>query len=180
MKPPATFETPRLRLRPPDADDAAAIFMTWAQDATVSRYMNWRPHRSLDDTRVFLHYCAEGWEHGGPFNWVIALPENGPPIGTIELRPQGHRLEMGYVLARSWWGRGFMTEVARGLVEWALAQPEVHRVWAVCDVENTASARVLEKVGMEREGKLRRWASHPNVSVAPRDCWCYARVKETT
>jgi len=138
MKPPATFETPRLRLRPPDADDAAAIFMTWAQDATVSRYMNWRPHRSLDDTRVFLHYCAEGWEHGGPFNWVIALPENGPPIGTIELRPQGHRLEMGYVLARSWWGRGFMTEVARGLVEWALAQPEVHRVWAVCDVENTA------------------------------------------
>ena len=63
MKPPATVETPRLRLRPPDADDAAAIFMTWAQDATVSRYTNWRPHRSLDDTRVFLHYCAEGWEH---------------------------------------------------------------------------------------------------------------------
>ena len=49
-----------------------------------------------------------------------------------------------------------MTEVVRAVTDWALAQPEVHRVWAVCDVENLASARVMEKAGMAREGKLRR------------------------
>ena len=73
-----------------------------------------------------------------------------------------------------------MTEVVRAVADWALAQPEVHRVWAVCDVDNLASARVLEKAGMECEGRLRRWFLHPNVSAAPRDCWCYARVKEAS
>jgi ribosomal-protein-alanine N-acetyltransferase len=53
-------------------------------------------------------------------------------------------------------------------------------VWAVCDVDNLASARVLEKAGMGREGRLRRWVLHPNVSAAPRDCWCYAHVKEAS
>jgi RimJ/RimL family protein N-acetyltransferase len=64
--------------------------------------------------------------------------------------------------------------------DWVLAQPEIHRVWAVCDVDNLASARVMEKSGMEREGRLRRWAVHPNLSGGPRDFWCYSRVKEAS
>jgi ribosomal-protein-alanine N-acetyltransferase len=177
MKPPTTFETARLRLRPARPEDAPVIFETWAQDAEVSRYVTWPPHRSIDDTREFLRYCAAGWEKNGPFVWVIVPRETSGPVGTIELRPQGHRVELGYVLARPYWGRGFMSEVVRVLVDWALSQPDVHRVWAVCDVENHASARVLEKAGMEREGTLRRWAT-VNVSPLSRDALCYARVKE--
>jgi len=63
----------------------------------------------------------------------------------IELRPSGHRAEIGYVLGRPWWGQGFMTEAARAVVEWGLAQPAMFRVWAVTDVDNVASARVLER-----------------------------------
>lgn len=99
------------------------------------------------------------------------------PIGMIELRMQGHRAEIGYVLARSYWGRGYMTEAARAVVYWALSQTGVFRVWAVCDVENVASARVLEKLGMRREGTLSRWIIHPNISEQPRDCYCYAVTK---
>jgi ribosomal-protein-alanine N-acetyltransferase len=86
-------------------------------------------------------------------------------------------MELGYVLARRWWGQGFATEAAEAVVAWALAQEEVHRVWAVCDVDNVASARVLEKIGMHREGRLASWAVMPNLGGVPRDCWCYARVK---
>jgi RimJ/RimL family protein N-acetyltransferase len=179
MRPPATIETARLRLRPAIMDDAPVIFATWAQDPEVCRYVTWPPHRSVDDTRDFLRRCVEGWEKNGPFTWGIALRENGCLVGTIELRPQGHRVELGYVLARAHWGLGFMSEAVRALVEWALDQPDVHRVWAVCDVDNVASARVLEKSGMAREGKLRRWST-ANVSPVPRDCWCYARVKEAS
>jgi RimJ/RimL family protein N-acetyltransferase len=50
-------------------------------------------------------------------------------------------------------------------------------VWAVTDVDNHASARVLEKIGMQREGLLRRWLVHPSLSPEPRDCWCFARVR---
>ena len=67
-----------------------------------------------------------------------------------------------------------MTEAARVIVDWVLKQEGIYRVWAFCDVENLASARVLEKVGMQKEGVLRRWMIHPNVSDEPRDCYCYA------
>jgi len=70
-----------------------------------------------------------------------------------------------------------MPEAAQAVVEWALAQPSIYRVWAVCDVDNLASARVLEKIGMQREGLLHRHIIHPNISAAPRDCWCFAKVK---
>jgi ribosomal-protein-alanine N-acetyltransferase len=75
-------------------------------------------------------------------------------VGTVGLRVQGHRVELGYVLARPYWGQDLATEAARAVVDWAIARPEVHRVWAVCDLDNHASARVLEKVGMERKGRL--------------------------
>ena len=70
-----------------------------------------------------------------------------------------------------------MTEALEPLVNWAIAQPDIYRVWAVCDIENLASARVLEKLGMTREGRLHRWLVHPNISDEPRDCFCYAKVK---
>lgn len=57
------------------------------------------------------------------------------------------------------------------------AVPSVSRVWAVCDVENRASARVLEKIGMRFEGILARWSIHPNLSDEPRDCRGYARLR---
>jgi [ribosomal protein S5]-alanine N-acetyltransferase len=177
MKPPATIETPRLRLRTPVMDDAEAIFTTYARDSEATRYVSFRTHRSADEARDYLRRCAAGWAGGGPFTWVIALREEGRLAGAIDIRPEGHRVELGYILGRAYWGRGYMTEVVCAVADWALAQPEVHRVWAVCDVDNLASARVLEKAGMEREGRLRRWGVHPNLSATPRDYWCYARVK---
>ena len=53
----------------------------------------------------------------------------------------------------------------------------IFRIWAVCDLDNFASARVLEKAGMQREGVLRRYILHPNISSEPRDVYCYATVR---
>lgn len=61
--------------------------------------------------------------------------------------------------------------------EAALGEPGIFRVWAICNHENRASARVMEKIGMQREGLLRRGVLHPNVSAEPRDCWLYSRVR---
>ena len=59
---------------------------------------------------------------------------------------------------------------------WAMRQDDIWRIGAVCDVENRASARVMEKAGLEREGILRRWIIHPNVGSEPLDCFSYAMV----
>ncbi len=54
---------------------------------------------------------------------------------------------------------------------------DIWRFGDVCDVENVASARVMETAGLTREGVLRRWAVHPNLGDAPRDCWSFAKVR---
>jgi RimJ/RimL family protein N-acetyltransferase len=158
-------------------DDALAIFTQYAQDAEITKYLPWRSHQTLDVTHDFLQRCLTVWEQGTAFPWVITQKEDGRLLGMIELRIRGHLADLGYVVARQYWGQGFASEATKAVVDWALAQSEIYRVWAVCDVENQASARVLEKVGMQLEGRLRRWSIHPNISETPRDCWCYAKVK---
>ena len=70
-----------------------------------------------------------------------------------------------------------MTEALRAAARWAMGEPDIWRIGAVCDVENCASARVMEKAGLEREGILHRWIIHPNVGSEPRDCFSYAMVR---
>ena len=87
-------------------------------------------------------------------------------------------MQFGYCLARDAWGQGFATEAASQFVTTALEQPELWRVQAFCDLDNPASARVLEKAGLTLEGTLRRHMVLPNLSDTPRDMLCYARVRE--
>jgi RimJ/RimL family protein N-acetyltransferase len=177
MRPPETFETPRLTLRMPVITDAEAIFSCYAQDAEVAKYMIWRPHENVEETREFVRRCMLGWEDGSAYPWIITRNEDGSLIGMIESRIKGFGLNIGYVLARAHWGRGYMPEAARAIVDWGLSQNAIFRIWALCDVDNLASARVMEKIGMEKEGILRRCIIHPNVSDDPRDVYCYSIIK---
>ena len=70
-----------------------------------------------------------------------------------------------------------MSEALSSLVDWALAQPHIWRASAYCDADNSASARVMQKAGMEFEGVLRRYEVFPNVSSEPRDCLMYAKAR---
>jgi ribosomal-protein-alanine N-acetyltransferase len=171
-----TLETPRLRLQRPRLQDAAVIFETYASDPLVTRYLVWRPHASVAETQKFLQRCEAAWRDGSASPWVIIRRADDRLMGMIEPLMNGHRVELGYVLGRPFWGEGYMTEAAGTVAKWALEQEGIFRVWAVSDVENLASARVLEKIGMEKEGVLRRWSIHPNISQEPRDCACYAIV----
>ncbi len=117
------------------------------------------------------------WGESKAYSYVITLKDSDSAIGMIALHPDGFKIEIGYVLARPQWGKGYMTEAARAVTNWLLEQPDSYRVFAVCDVENPASARVMEKAGMIREGILHRNSIHPNVSNEPRDSYIYAIVK---
>ena len=177
MRPPELVQTERLVLRPPRISDAAAIFQSYAQDVEVTRYLTWEPHKNVQETERFLTGCVAAWEGQNRFPWVVIWREKGELAGMIEMRINNFKADVGYVVARSFWGRGVATEALRPIVEWGLGQEGIYRVWALCDAENGASARVLEKVGMQREGLLRRYSLHPNISFEPRDCYCYAAVK---
>jgi RimJ/RimL family protein N-acetyltransferase len=176
-KQPDFLKTSRLILRRPRLKDAEAIFEEYAQDIEVTRYLSWRSHRNLDDTREFLSGCAGRWESGEEFCWVLTLPADERAIGTIACRVKELDAELGYVLAKRMWGRGLMTETARAVADWAGTQESIVRVWATCDIANVRSARVMEKIGMQREGILRRRTVLPNISAEPRDCYAYSRIR---
>ncbi|NJK57865.1 MAG: GNAT family N-acetyltransferase [Pleurocapsa sp. SU_5_0] len=171
------LETSRLLLRQPVTEDAALIFEHYAQDQEVSKYMTWRPHKSICETDEYVDRCISSWADHSAFSYVVEQKENAQLIGMIEIRLNQFKADLGYVLTKSEWGKGYTPEALQALINWVLGEDEIYRIWAVCDVENAASARVMEKVGMQREGILRQWLVHPNISKEPRDCYCYAICK---
>jgi len=174
---PDTFETARLVLRPVTVVDVDAIFDSYAQDEYVARYLIWRPHRSRSETQAYVERCI-ATPSEVERTYMLVGREDNIVRGAFALRRRAPlRLDCGYALARRWWRQGLMTEVLTEIVAWALRQPSVFRIGAVCDVENIGSARVLEKAGFVREGVLHRWLVHPNISAEPRDCYSYARVR---
>ncbi|MBD2095311.1 GNAT family N-acetyltransferase [Trichocoleus sp. FACHB-591] len=174
---PKSLYTERLLLRPPRLEDANAIFQTYAQDPEVTRYLIWQPHQSITETQAFLTECLAAWHQGDRFPWIMTRAEDGQLLGMIELRLEGHRAEVGYVLARQFWGQGYVTEALRAVLKAGLALPQLYRIEAQCDVENIASARVMEKAGMMQEGVLRRFMILQNLSQEPRDVYSYALTR---
>jgi ribosomal-protein-alanine N-acetyltransferase len=176
--PPESIETPRLTLRQPHWSDASAIFEQYAHDDLVSRYLAWRTHQNLAETGAFLRSRIDEWPVGQRTSWVITLRDNDQVIGMISQRQiMPYRVSLAYVLGQAFWNQGLMTEAAQAVVNLALGRSAIYRVEAYCDVENIASARVLEKVGFQREGVLRRSGFAPNLSGEPRGSICYAKVK---
>ncbi len=76
MNPPEVIGTDRLVLRRPVIEDAEAIFSRYAQDAEVTKYLTWRPHKSIETVREFLHICVTEWNEGRWFQWVIAKKDD--------------------------------------------------------------------------------------------------------
>jgi RimJ/RimL family protein N-acetyltransferase len=176
LSPPESFETPRLRLRRPRPGDDEAVF-AYASDPAVTRLMDWPTHTDIATSRRFLDDCAEGWASGRELTWVLTLPPSDRAAGAIACRPRDETIEFGYVLHRDVQRRGLATETSRALVAWLVSVPWVRRIEATCDVENVASARVLEKAGLVRERLLPAWGARPNLGPEPRDAVLYSWVR---
>ena len=175
---PMNLNTERLLLRAPVPADAAQIFDSYARLPEVSRYMMWRPHSQLATVEDFVGECVVAFQTGSRLPYVLALAgEPHTPIGMLEARPLGHKVELGYVLAPSFWGQGLMPEAISALTNSALAEPSCFRVQAFCDVENVNSQRALKKSGFIREGRHDRFNVHPNLGAAPRPCFMYAKCR---
>jgi len=177
MKPPEKIETERLILRKPRMDDAPAMFAGWTQDPEVTYFLMRRSHKNIEQTEAILIWAITAWNGDERFPFMVILKESGGVIGMIDPHIESHKVGIGYVMSRAYQGKGYMTESARAIIEWAFQQPTIYRVYATTDMENIASRRVMEKAGMQCEGILRRYAIQPNISDEPRDSYIYAIVK---
>ena len=174
---PHSLETPRLRLRKPKASDAVSIFYNYGQDPDVAHYMIWRPHAEVKQTNDFIRGCLESWEGDDRMPYIIVRRDYHVPVGMLDARLHGHMVDIGYVLGKSEWGNGLMSEAIDMLAVKLFSCPGIYRIQATCDVENKASRRTLEKSSFKQEGMLERYTIHPNISPVPRNCFMYARCR---
>lgn len=126
---------------------------TFASDPVVCRYTGWGPN-SLDETRTFVADAAQRHED----RYDLAILHGDELIGSASVWTTiaAHQVgELGYTIRRDRWGHGYATEVAHLLVGLGFDQLGLRRLAATCDPDNAASIRVLEKVGLRREGLLR-------------------------
>ena len=153
-----TIKTNRLILRPIGLSDVDAVH-AYASNPTVTRYMLWGPN-TYKETREFVRRVRDNGraEPRRAYDFAITLTESEQLIGACGLygRDTIHRsAELGYVLAPQYWGLGYMTEAASGILDYGFGALRLHRIFAHCHPDNSASANVLKKLGMTYEGRLR-------------------------
>ena len=165
----------RLVLREFRVADARDVHV-YASDPEVVRYMDWGPNSLAETQERTVAKAARGVEADDVYSWAVTLRGEDRVIGSAEvcIESRDHRrAEFGYVFAREVWGRGLATEAALLLRDTAFGSFGVHRLYATCHPDNAASARVLEKACLQREGRLR---DHLWVRGAWRDSLLFAAV----
>ena len=150
--------TPRLRLREFVEGDWQDLF-AYQRDP---RYLRFYPSNSqFEENARRMVKMFLGYQQVQPryqFQLGITLRGNGVLIGNCGVRksmPEAPQAEIGYELNPEYWHNGYATEAAGAMVAFGFRELGLHRVWAHCIAENTASAHVLEKLGMRLEGRLR-------------------------
>lgn len=151
----AVLTTERLLLRELTEDDFDAVH-AYGSDPEVVEFVPWGPNTE-QVTRDFLERNIRKAEADPRQDFVFGVVphDTGRLVGSIGLYCNGHQAMLGYAFGREAWGRGYATEAARAMVGMAFEVLHLRRVWASCDPDNTASARVLQKCGMTLEGQLR-------------------------
>jgi ribosomal-protein-alanine N-acetyltransferase len=152
---PLRLETAHLVLRALALRDADDIF-AYAADPEVAQYTLWSAHTMVEESRRFIAWVMRG----SLMCWALIHPEHDRVIGTCFLHsfhPQHQRAEIAFNLARSYWGQGYATEAVRVVLGVGFTSYSLNRIEGTCMLDNVASARVMEKVGMRYEGILRQY-----------------------
>lgn len=177
-QPPPTLHTERLILRPLLLDDAAAV-SEGAGDKRVSRFLLQVPSPyPITLARAWVEHRIAWWSEGRGVTLAIARRTSPARlIGTVSLRrfARDRRAELGYWIAASSWKHGFATEACRAALAFGFGELELARVYAQVIVDNAASMRVLEKLGMVREGVKRQ---HIIKAGKPRDVVIYGLLRD--
>jgi len=153
---PVELKTKRLLLRPFTMSDSGDVF-EYASNPEWGRYLINIPQPfTLKDAGEFVTRFSnlDSWDKLPMFAIVL----EGKVVGEIYLNDldlQNKRAELGYSLSRVHWGNGLIPEAARAVMGWAFDTFNLNKIYSICDPRNERSLRVLEKLGMIKEGVLR-------------------------
>lgn len=171
VKLPVVLHTARLLLRPLRRDDIPALLpLIGAREVAATTLRIPHPYTPADADR-FLEYTDQVWEKGEGARFGVFLRDGERLLGGIGLQAnREHRhAELGYWIGVPFWGQGYCTEAVRELLKYGFEVLELQRIFATHFVNNPASGRILQKLGMQHEGTLRRhilkWGEYLDVEL---------------
>lgn len=174
-----TFETERLILRPFKEGDAKDMFKNYTNSELVTEFLTWKPHGELKNTENYLKFVVlPEYSKNNTYRWAVVLKEINEVIGVIDVvrsKETHFKAELGWVIGDKFWGRGIMPEAGKIVLKY-LFEEGYKRIEAVHDVRNGKSGRVMEKIGMTYEGRLKKYEVNNEGKLV--DCDIYAIVSE--
>ena len=154
----ARLRTERLLLRDFELDDWPALYDVESR-AEVAQYQSFAP-RTVAESRAYVAGACEEAKRDSreTYDLAVILVSEDRLIGRCGMGltdPNRGEGMLWYTIHPSFWGRGYATEAARGVIDFGFRELRLHRIWADCDPANVASIRVLQNLGMRQEGHLR-------------------------
>lgn len=173
------FETERLILRKFELGDARDMFEEYCSKDVVTKYLRWQPHKSVHDTTKYLsEIVLPKYEQEYSYCWAIELKKSGKVIGCVDIVQKDmmtKKCTIGWVLGDDYWGKGIMTEAAKTIVKFMFEEGFV-RIQSHHQVDNIASGKVMQKIGMTHEGRLKKYDIDRYGNII--DCEIYAITKK--
>ncbi len=146
------IETNRLFLREHSAEDLYPLHAILSDPVTMGF---WPAPFTLEQTEGWIQRSMDSYAKNGFGRWAVILKENGKLIGDVGIVPAEidgkNEHDLGYIVYKDFWRKGYASEAARGCVEFGFNSLEIKRLVAIMSHDNIASSGVAEKIGMKRE-----------------------------
>lgn len=168
-----TAQLGRFVVRDVNPWEVAGVFALTG-DPDVTRYLGFRTHETVQQTAALIEQYRSS-----PTKWQVVCDAADPTdvLGIVGFEVRGHQAIVTIMFRKGEKARGAGREFSKPFVQWIFTHPQIWRVSAYCHVDNVPVQRVLERMGAEREGRLRRFDFFPNVSDEPQDVYVYSIVR---
>ncbi len=153
-----TIETDRLLLREITLADAPAIYQ-YLSDKDVIKYLEGCTD-TISEAEEYINWISQTYQQGADIRWGIVEKKSNKLIGDCGLGHINEPLrptELGYIVAKDYWNRGYMSEVLKGILDYGFNHLKLHRIQGWAHSQNIASWRVMTKHGFIKEGTLREY-----------------------
>ena len=146
------IETERLILRKFTVDDAQKVYENWASDPTNVATLTWNAHSDISFTKKLISSWVNDYSNATNYRWCITMKNENIPIGGIDVTNiiNESTCEIGFVLSKSFWNKGIMTEATRAVINYLFTHTNFNTITAYHNIDNPASGKVLTKSGMSQ------------------------------
>jgi ribosomal-protein-alanine N-acetyltransferase len=153
-----TLTTGNISLRAIDEKDIAALFSLFSHEKVV-RFMDIERFVNVSEAVQLITFFRDKLASGEGMRWAVTINGHNELIGTCgfhHMNRTHYKMELGYDLLPTYWGKGIMTNSIHRLMQYGFEELQMNRIEAFVDPANTHSSKLLQRLGFEQEGKVRQ------------------------